>query len=85
MCLKELKTLKNISAANEAQLMLNKVLAAQEHEWKKIEEQIAEEAHHFDKFMISYQRLVDDARESEVIKKNAEQVIANAQASIAKA
>ena len=40
--------------------------------------------HHFDKFTASYHSLVDDARESEVITKNAEQDIPNAQAAIAK-
>ena len=49
--------------------MLNKLLAAQERELKEIKEQMAEEARHFDKFTASYQRLVDDARESEVISK----------------
>ena len=46
---------------------------------------MAEETRHFNEFTASYQRLVDDARESEVMTKNAEQVIANAQAAIAKA
>jgi len=46
---------------------------------------MAEEAHHLNDFQASYQRLVDDSRESEVIIKNAEQVIPNAQAAIAKA
>ena len=65
--------------------MLNKLLAAQECEQKEIEEQMAEEACHFNKFQASYQRLVDDSGESEIITKNAEQVVANAQAAIAKA
>ena len=46
---------------------------------------MAEEARHLNDFQASYQRLVDDSRESEVITKNAEQVIANALAAIAKA
>ena len=65
--------------------MLNKLLATQECERKKMEEQMTEEAHHLNDFQASYQRLVDDSRESEVIIKNTEQVIANAQAAIAKA
>ena len=65
--------------------MLNKLLAAQEREWKEIEEQMTEEACHFNEFQASYQRLLDDSRESEVITKNAEQVIANAQAATARA
>ena len=40
---------------------------------------MAEEARHLNDFQASYQRLVDDSRESEVVTKNAEQVIANAQ------
>ena len=70
---------------NEAEMMLNKLLAAQERKQKEIEEQMAEEARRFNEFMASYQGLVDDSRESEVITKNAEQVIANTQAAIAKA
>jgi len=65
--------------------MLNKLLAAQERERKEIEEQMAEEARHFSEFQASCQKLVDDFRESEVIIKNAERVIANAQAAIVKA
>ena len=52
---------------DEARLMLNKLLAAQECEWKEMEEQMAEKAHHLNNFQVSYQRLVDDSRESEVI------------------
>ena len=55
MCLKKLRTLENADMVNEARLMLNKLLAAQESERKEIEEQMAEEAHHFDKIMASYQ------------------------------
>jgi len=43
---------------------------------------MAEEACQLNDFQASYQRLVDDTRESEVITKNAEQVIANAQEAI---
>ena len=46
---------------------------------------MAKEARHLNDFQASYQRLVDDSRESEVITKNTEQVIANTQAAIAKA
>ena len=64
--------------------MLNKLLTAQECERKEIEEQRAEEARHLNDFQANYQRLVDDSRESEVITKNAEQVITTARAAIAK-
>ena len=70
---------------DKARLMLNKLLTTQEYKWKEMEEQMAEEACHFNDFQASYQRLIYDSRESEVITKNAEQVIANAQAAIAKA
>ena len=43
---------------------------------------MVEEAHHFNEFQASYQRLIDDFRKSEVITKNAEQAIANAQAAM---
>jgi len=46
---------------------------------------VAEEARHLNDFQASYQRLVDDSRESEVIINNAKQVIANTQAAITKA
>ena len=52
--------------------MLNKLLIAQECEWKEIEGQMAEEARHFNEFQARYQRLVDNSSESEVITKNAE-------------
>ena len=52
---------------------------------EEIEEQMAEEARHLNDFQASYQRLVDDSREFEVISKNAEQVIATAQVAITKA
>ena len=65
--------------------MLNKLLTAQEHERKEMEEQMAEEAHHLLNFQASYQILVNDSRESEVVTKNAEQVITTARAAIAKA
>jgi len=44
--LKELKTLENAGSIDEAQTILSKLLAAQEHERKEMEEQIAEEARH---------------------------------------
>ena len=83
--MKELRTLKKANLVDEARLMLNKLLATQERKRKDIEEQMAKEARHFNEFQASYQRLVDDFMESKVITKNAEQVIANAQAAIAKA
>ena len=43
---------------------------------------MVEEARHLNDFQASYQRLADDSRESEVITKKAEQVIAKAQALI---
>ena len=54
MCLKELRILKNANTVNEARQMLNKYLAAQECEQKEIEEQMAEEAYHFNEFTASY-------------------------------
>ena len=41
--LKELKTLENAGSVDEVWTTLNKLLAAQEHERKDMEEQIAEE------------------------------------------
>jgi len=78
ICLKELKTLEKASLVDKARLMLNKLLAAQECERKEIKEQMAEKARHLNDFQATNQRLVDGSRESEVITKNAEQVITNA-------
>ena len=50
-----------------------------------MKEQMAEEARHLHNFQASYQRLVDDSTESEVVTKNAEQVITTARAATAKA
>ena len=85
ICLKELGILEKASPVDKAWLMLNKLLTAQESKRKEMEKQMAEEARHLIDFQAGYQRLVDDSRESEVITKNAEQVIAYAQAAIAKA
>jgi len=81
----ELKTLEKTSSMDEARSMLGKLLAAQEHERKEIEEQMAKEAHNFQHFHTDYQRLVDDSKESEVVIQSVEQVIAIAQVAIAKA
>jgi len=81
ICLKELRILKKASP----QLILNKLLITQERERKETEEQMAEKARYLNDFQASYQRLVDNSRESEVITKNTEQVIATTQAAIAKA
>ena len=42
-----MRTLKNANLVDKARLMLDKLLAAQEREQKEIEEQMAEEARHF--------------------------------------
>ena len=71
ICLKELRTLEKASLMDKARSMLNKLLTAQEHERKEMEEQMVEEARHLYIFQANYQRLVDDSRESEVVTKNA--------------
>jgi len=53
----------------EAWSTLSKLLAAQKHERKEIEEQMAEEARHLHNFQADYQRLVDDSKESEIVTK----------------
>jgi len=83
--LKELKTLEDAGSIDEARTTLNKLLAAQEHKRKEIEEQIAEEARHLQHFQADCQRLIGDSKESEIIVQSAEQVIATAQATIARA
>ena len=49
-----------------------------------MEVQIAEEAHHLHNFRGDYQRLVDDSKESKIIIRSAEQVIATARETTAK-
>ena len=71
ICLRELKTLEKVSLMDGARSMLGKLLAAQEHERKEMEEQMAEEARHLHNFQADYQRLVDDSKESEVVIQNA--------------
>ena len=85
ICLRKLKTLEKASSMDEARSTLSKLLAAQEHEKKEIEEQMAEEARHLHNFQADYQRLVDNSRESEIATNSVEQVIATARATIAKA
>ena len=64
---------------DEAQTTLSKLLAAQEHERKEMEEQIAEEARHLQHFQ------ADHSKESEIVIQSAEQVIATARVTIARA
>jgi len=68
----------------EAWLTLGKLIAAQEYEKKEMEEQMAEEARHLQHFQADYQRMVDDSKEPEIVIQSAEQVIATAQAAIAR-
>ena len=82
--LKELKALENTSSMVEARSTLSKLLAAQEHEEKEIEEQMSEEARHLQHFQTDYQRLVGDSKESEIVIQSAEQVIATSQITIAR-
>ena len=46
ICLKKLRTLEKAILMDEVRSMLNKLLTAQEHERKEMEEQMAEEARH---------------------------------------
>ena len=59
---------------DEARSILSKLLAAQEHERKEIEGQMAEEARHLQHFQADYQRLIGNSKESEIVIQSAEQV-----------
>ena len=83
--LKDLKTLENAGSMDEARSVLSKLLAAQEYERKEIEEQIAEEAHHLQRFQADHQRLISDSKESEIVIQSAEQVITTARITIVRA
>ena len=52
---------------DEARSILGNLLAAQEHERKEMEEQMAEEARHLHNFQADYQRLVNDSKESKIV------------------
>jgi len=82
--LKELKSLKNADSIDEARTTLDWLLAAQEHERKKMEEQISEETRHLQHFQADHQRLIGDSKESEIVIQSTEQVIVTARATIAK-
>ena len=83
--LKELKTLENAGSVDEARITLGKLLIAQEHERKEMEEQIAEEGRHLQHLQADHQRLISDSKESEIVVQSAEQVIATARVTIARA
>ena len=85
ICLKELETMEKAILVDETRSMLNKLFTTQEHKRKEMEQQMAKEAHHLYNFQPSYQRFVDDSRESKVVTKNAEQVITTTRAAISKA
>jgi len=55
ICLKELRTLEKDSPLDEARSILNKLLIAQEHKRKEMEEQMVEEARHLHNFQASCQ------------------------------
>ena len=65
ICMKELRTLEKASPVDETRLMLNKLLIAQERERKEMEERWLK-TRHLNDFQASYQKLIDDSRESEV-------------------
>ena len=83
--LRELKSLENAGLVDEARTTLSKLLAAQEHERKEIEEKIAEETRHLQHSQADHQRLIGDFKESKIVIQSAEQVIATARATIVRA
>jgi len=58
--------------------------ATQKWEQKKIEERIAKCTCHIDDFRVSYQSLINEIHQSEVVSKTAEDVIASARVAITK-
>ena len=83
--LRELKSLENAGSVDETRTTQSKLLAAQEHERKEMEEQMAEETRHLQHFQADHQRLIGDSKESEIVIQSAKQVIATARATIARA
>jgi len=70
---------------DEARSTLSKLLAAQEHERKEIEEQMTEETRHLQHFQADYQRLIGDSKKSEIVMQSAKQVITTARITIVRA
>ena len=70
---------------DETRLIVSKLLAAQEYERKDIEEQIAEEARHLQRFQADHQRLIGNSKEFEIVIQSAKQVITITRITIARA
>jgi len=83
--LEELKSLDNADSSHEAQVTLDRLLAAQEQERQEVEAQIAEEISNLERSQAECQKLTDDSKESELVMQSTEQAIINARAAIAKA
>jgi len=81
--LKELKSLEDGGSSHEAQVTLDRLLAAQEQERQEVEAQIAEEISNLERSQDEYRKLADDSRESELVMQSTEHVIINARAAIA--
>jgi len=60
---KELRILANVSPIDIAWQALSDLRVAKECEWKKIEEQIAEQTRHLDDFMSNYQTMTNDLQQ----------------------
>ena len=83
--LKELKSLDTASSSQEAQVILTRLLAAQEQERQEVEAQVAEEVRNLERSQAECQKLTDDSRESELVMQSTELAITNTRAAIAKA
>ena len=65
--------------------MSEDLLIKQKREQKEIEQRIAECTSHIDSSRVSYQSLIDDIHQSEIVSKTAEDIIASARKAITKA
>ena len=83
--MKDLRNQERVSSVVNAQQVSEDLHIIQEWERKKIEERIAECTYHIDDSKISYQSLINDIHQSEIVFKTVKDIIASAYMAIAKA
>ena len=82
---KDIRNLERVNPIVDAQRVSEDLCIKHEQERKEIEEQIAECTHHIDDSRASYQSLITDIHQSEIVSKTTKHVIASARMAIAKA
>ena len=75
---KDLRNLKRVSTVTDSQRVSEDLCIKQEREQKEIEERIAECTCYVDSSRVSYQSLINDIHQSEIVFKTVENVMAQA-------